>query len=106
MYPSSANPDAPPLLSQSDQSPSQYCVNVTPPSGTELQGLISALLFRVEDIDAGNFSYFWIVSVAQMTSLSHLMCSGEYSIHIKHLDMLYNNIMHWYFQTIQLSLAA
>jgi len=66
VYPSSANPDAPPLLSQSDQFPSQYCVNITPPSGTDVQGLVSALLFRVEDIDARNFSFFWIVSVAQM----------------------------------------
>ena len=94
MYPSSANPDAPPLLSQSDLFPAQFCVNVTPPSGTDIQRLVSALLFRVEDIDVTprNYSYFWIVSDVLMyyISLSHLVCSSKY---IKHLDVLYNALV-------------
>lgn len=92
VYPSSANPDAPPLLSQSDIFPTQYCVNVTPPSGTEQKRLVSALLFRVEDIDVTprNYSYFWIVSVVLMNiSLSCFMCSSKYLMHIKHLDVLF-----------------
>ena len=94
VYPSSANPDAPPLLFQSDIFPTQYCVNVTPPSGTEQRRLVSALLFRVEDIDVTprNYSYFWIVSVVLMNyiSLGRLVCSSsKYSMHIKHLDVLF-----------------
>ena len=98
VYPSTANPDAPPLLSQSDLFPTQYCVNVTPPSGTDIQRLVSALLFRVEDIGVTprNYSYFWIVSDVLMyyISLSHLVCSSKCSMHTW---MYY--IMYWCFLT-------
>ena len=75
VYPSSANPDAPPLLSQSDRFPAQFCVNVTPPSGSQITRLVSALLLRVEDIGVTprNYSYFWIVSVVLMTYISYVL---------------------------------